>query len=232
MSSQRRIVSSRANGAKSHGPITPEGKKRSSQNALDHGLFAKCVLLDGEGIEEFEVLMQAHLDRFQPDKVELCVIEQMCAAQWRLGRVMTMETQALNKQLALQPAGANPYPLADAFAAAAASPAMALLQRYESRLQLIYQRAIRSLKLLRTIEAGPNETAKNEPNPSAEHSEPVQSDPPSPPQPADSEPVVEARISRPKSSPQKPAPAPNVPAQPPVAPPAPPASPKEPGGDV
>jgi len=51
-----------------------------------------------------------------------------------------------------QPLGPNPYFLVDAFEAAAASPFTALLQRYETRLQLLHQRALRSFKLLRTIE--------------------------------------------------------------------------------
>ena len=56
----------RANGAKSRGPITPEGKARSSQNARRHGLFARHVLLPNESSAEYQDLLRTHLERFRP----------------------------------------------------------------------------------------------------------------------------------------------------------------------
>ena len=44
MSSFRRIISSRANGALSAGPKTDAGKRRSSQNARRHGCRSRTFL--------------------------------------------------------------------------------------------------------------------------------------------------------------------------------------------
>jgi len=45
---EKQIQASRANGARSRGPTSAQGKKNSSRNALRHGLFAGTVVLQGE----------------------------------------------------------------------------------------------------------------------------------------------------------------------------------------
>jgi hypothetical protein len=182
MSSDKRKESSRANGAKSHGPTSLDGKKRSSQNAVQHGLLAECILLTGEDAKNFDILIQNHQRRFQPaDGIEFGLIEEMCAAYWRLHRVWTIETFTFNHQIAMQPAGSPVQRVVGASSELAALPGTALMQRYETRLQNMYARAIRTFKVLKTIpvpdqdddipdqDAPPIIELPKEPSPISEH---------------------------------------------------------------
>jgi hypothetical protein len=88
MSSQLKKDTARANGAKSHGPNTPEGRARSSANSRRHGLTAKTVLLPGESPEHFQLLLQDYVDQFHPATgVEMELVEAMASARWRLRRL-------------------------------------------------------------------------------------------------------------------------------------------------
>jgi hypothetical protein len=173
MSSLRKIQSSKSNGALSKGPTTPAGKERSKLNALRHGMCAKCIVLDHESRENFLILMQQHSDLFRPaNEVEVGMIEEMCAAYWRQRRAWTIETALLEKQIALQPGETAPERMAAAFDHLAAAPTLPLLHRYETRQHLMYQRAMRTLIMLRTI------PLPNDPSPISEHSPPVAEQPP------------------------------------------------------
>jgi hypothetical protein len=143
MRSLRRINSSRANGARSRGPITPEGKERSSANALRHGLLAKCIVLENESSECFDELVTQHQERFAPaDGVEFAMIEEMVAANWRMRRAWAIENRLMEKAIRNQPPGDEAARIAAAFSHLAASPELNLLHRYEARLHRIYQRAL------------------------------------------------------------------------------------------
>src|ERR1700678_2582366 len=178
MSSLRRVQSSKATGALSKGPSTPAGKRNSSQNAIRHGLCAKCIVVEGESRENFLILLQQHVDRFRPaGEVEFGMIEEMCASYWRQRRAWSLETAMFNKQMALQPDGNMMERMVVAFDTLAASPSLSLLHRYESSLHLMYQRALRTLIMLRTIDQPdddtPNQDLPNEPSPISEHSPPA-----------------------------------------------------------
>ncbi len=160
MSSNRRVTSSRANGARSRGPKTVEGKQRSSQNALRHGLLARCVVLPNESEEGFEVLLDQHEERLRAsDGVELGLIEEMVAAAWRLRRTWAIETQTLENSLSAQPAGSEVQRITAAFSDPANAQQLNLVHRYETRLHMMFQRALHNLLLLRA--AVPNEPSPN-----------------------------------------------------------------------
>jgi hypothetical protein len=77
-----RAEAGRRNGAKSKGPRTAEGKARSSQNAIKHGLRArKRVVLHGESETEFKRLEAALIEELAPDGVLRSLLAQR-VARW------------------------------------------------------------------------------------------------------------------------------------------------------
>jgi hypothetical protein len=104
MSSIERKTSSRANGARARGPITPAGKSRSSRNATRHGLLTKCVVLENESREGFDSLFSEFVARFAPaDGVELGMVEEMFSAFWRQRRAWAIETRTMDNAISSQP---------------------------------------------------------------------------------------------------------------------------------
>src|SRR5688572_27513498 len=97
----RQIESARINGALSNGPKTEEGKARSSQNSLKHGLNSdRIVVLSNEKQEDYDALRASFLKRFDPrDEVELELVDEMVGARWRLRRIRTMETEAMDMRM-------------------------------------------------------------------------------------------------------------------------------------
>jgi hypothetical protein len=99
MSSELKRETARINGAKSQGPVTPEGKARSSANSRRHGLTAS-VLLEGESDEHFQLLLADFLVQFQPQTgVETDLVEVMAIARWRLRRLLSIETHLFELEM-------------------------------------------------------------------------------------------------------------------------------------
>jgi hypothetical protein len=157
MSSNRRIQASQANGCLSRGPVTAAGKLISSQNAVTHGLLSCFLVLEDESTEAFQALLDQHVARLQPaDGLEFALIEEMVASMWRLRRSWAIETRTLDTAPVDPATVAGPMDrIASAFSGAASAPTLPLLHRYETRLHMMYQRALHNLLLLRA--AVPNE---------------------------------------------------------------------------
>src|SRR5215472_17922004 len=180
MSSLRKVESARRNGAQSRGPVTPEGKSRSAQNAIRHGLLAKCVVLSMEKHANFELLLQQYMDKFQPrDGVEIGAIEEMAASYWRLHRAFAMERQLFEAALENSPDGDDLEKLGNIWNQLADSSRLQSLHRYQSMLHRMHQRALNSLYKMRELDAENMELPK-EPNPISEQSPDPATPPPDP----------------------------------------------------
>jgi hypothetical protein len=176
MPSQKQIEASRANGARSHGPVTTEGKRRSSQNARKHGLLAQQIVVGEESHDDFENAMEEHIRILKPaNSVELTIVENIVSAFWRTRRLWAIEARLMEQRIKDQRAGDDVDCLAGAFAALSASGELSLLERYEARLHRMYRRSIQNLQLLREIDC-PNEPGETEepdlPNEPGETEEP------------------------------------------------------------
>jgi hypothetical protein len=118
MSSSLRIEASRANGAKSRGPVTedgkrassansakstgpvtPEGKSQSSQNAIRHGLLSDSIVLDDESAERFGIVLSLLEEELMPATgIEQRFVETMALAHWRQLRLWTVEKVQIDRE--------------------------------------------------------------------------------------------------------------------------------------
>jgi hypothetical protein len=93
MTSFRQIQTNRRNAQRSTGPVTEEGKRRSRQNAVRHGLTAETVidaLEDGEDYAAFEMAITADYDA--QSAVERELVLRLASLLWRLRRTTIIES--------------------------------------------------------------------------------------------------------------------------------------------
>jgi hypothetical protein len=100
--SEKQSQTSRINGAKSSGPVTPEGRAASSQNALRHGLRSQQIVLPTESQDEFQQLHDHCIAQFQPQGgYEQELVQTIAVARWRFRRLMLVDSKLMAVQLAL-----------------------------------------------------------------------------------------------------------------------------------
>jgi hypothetical protein len=93
MTSFRQIEANRRNAQLSTGPVTEEGKKKSRQNAVRHGLTAETVidaLEDAEDYRAFEMAVTADFDA--QSAVERELVLRLASLLWRLRRATAIES--------------------------------------------------------------------------------------------------------------------------------------------
>jgi len=160
-SSQRKLDSSRANGAKSHGPATPAGLQKCTTAAalqINHGMLAKTVVLHGESESRFIAILQSFVDAYRPiTEPEHAAVNKMVVAYWRQMRTWSIQKLDFDRETARQdPADSEspaPFRATLAFRALCqdGSNALALAHRYETTYERQFTRAIHDLAVLKTL---------------------------------------------------------------------------------
>ena len=91
--SERKLVANRANALLSTGPRTLEGKRKSSRNALKHGLLSSQILLEHENAEELEAFREELYADLQPiGALEETLVEKIVTCAWLQKRALGFET--------------------------------------------------------------------------------------------------------------------------------------------
>jgi hypothetical protein len=131
MSSEKQIAANRANGKKSRGPVTEEGKAICSQNAIpvstdvsarpglsqpypsegptprsalgQHGLLSNTIILPGESEERFHDLLADLVREHDPANItEMNLVENLAVSQWRRRRLLGLETGVIAEEMRSQ----------------------------------------------------------------------------------------------------------------------------------
>jgi len=102
MATEAQIKANQENAKKSTGPLTEEGKQRSSMNAMTHGIFSTIPLLPGENLEQIKLLEEEIIKAYQPTDAMECLLVQRvyltCMRQIRL-----REAEAAKLEISMMP---------------------------------------------------------------------------------------------------------------------------------
>jgi hypothetical protein len=204
MRTPKQIAASRANGARSKGPVTVQGKLNSSKNSTRHGMFADTLVLEKEDPAQLHELLDDLMGEHQPTTpTQTLLVETIVAARWRQTRIWGMQKVAFDADIASS-ADAPENPALRAVQALRTSPesirSHELMLRYEIALDRQISRALLRLQQLQDRQAKRKEELiapqKSENSAPAERTQ----------QPTEEKQPATVAIANPGSTPAKPAP--------------------------
>jgi hypothetical protein len=176
--SEAKLRANRENGAKSRGPISEVGKRRSSLNALRSGIHGQIVCATAE---ELEVFLKHTADVFAEQEpvgpTETFLVSSISDNMWRCARIRAIEggifANGFRENIDSIDAG---HPEVDASLVAAdtwtrQAHQIMLLSVYEGRLTRIMERHRAELKSLQSTRKEAREKAANQAAIFVEHAE-------------------------------------------------------------
>ena len=163
--SERRAAASRANSAKSSGPVTARGKHNSSLNSTRHGILAHFLVMSGEMPALFQEQYDEFMDEHQPrTPTERALVEEMATSWWRKQRVWGMESARIQYQVRMNKAMGRLVEITDPATETAIAVGdlagngrcLDLFLRYETRYERQFHRALARLIDLKSRDPEPD----------------------------------------------------------------------------
>ena len=100
MATDAQIRANQQNAQKSMCPTSIEGKKKSSMNAVTHGIFSNIAILPGEDEVFIQKLREDILATYQPqDTMERCLVDRIYIAMMRQVRLCQAEAAKLRMSM-------------------------------------------------------------------------------------------------------------------------------------
>jgi hypothetical protein len=142
----------RENAQHSTGPKTEEGKKKSSLNALRHGLTGQIVVMPSEDLAAYRSHVAAFNTDLQPKgSLEAHLVQSLADTAWRLNRVAALETNLLTLGVArVSDSFSCPQEIQQALAIASTlesrAKALSNLSMHSQRLSRQFERTVNQLR--------------------------------------------------------------------------------------
>ena len=152
-SSSRSQPPQRRNAAHSTGPVTPEGRRRASLNALRHGLTGQTVVLPSDDLAAYQSsCAQFHTELKPKGLIETKAVQTIADTHWRLDRIRAMENNLFALAVEEQPPLSSDPVISAALAQAKwldqGADLLTRLSLYEQRLNRTLAQAYAQLKQL------------------------------------------------------------------------------------
>lgn len=148
MASERQIDANRKNAQKSTGPQTEEGKERSSQNSVKHGVLARALVIQGENIAMYQEFREQLFDDLHPvGAMEVLLVEKIVNYAWRLRRAIQAESILLQHGMTAE----WPLKKLDDFFSGWEAQKVQNISRYETAIERHFYRSLKELKDMQAI---------------------------------------------------------------------------------
>ena len=169
MISEKQLEANRNNALLSHGAVTDEGRKRSSMNALRHGLTGQVTTMTDEDRAAHDKFSQALIQDLAPKgAMETQLAQRIATDSWRLNRISAIEDNLF--ALGLHEHGGKLHleheqidaALTTARVFTMESKNLQLLTLYEQRINRSIQKNLAMLQQLQSTRKTEHEAAMNE----------------------------------------------------------------------